>query len=72
MGRGGPFRDDYPTRDGTCVRDYIHVTNLADAHVAGLRYLFAGGVSNAFNLGTESGTSVLGIIEAVERVSGNH
>lgn len=65
------FGDDFATADGTCVRDYIHVADLADAHVLALRYLLAGGASEIFNLGTETGTSVNGIIDAVQRISGN-
>ncbi|WP_439814796.1 UDP-glucose 4-epimerase GalE [Zavarzinia sp. CC-PAN008] len=61
---------DYPTPDGTAVRDYIHVQDLAEAHVAALAYLQAGGGSGAFNLGTGSGTSVRQIVEAVERAAG--
>ncbi|MGK9231085.1 UDP-glucose 4-epimerase GalE [Inquilinus limosus] len=62
--------DDYPTPDGTCVRDYIHVADLADAHVRALRYLLAGGSSRAFNLGTGTGHTVREVIAAVERVTG--
>jgi UDP-arabinose 4-epimerase len=65
------FGDDFDTADGTCVRDYIHVSDLADAHVLALRHLLAGGANEVINLGTETGTSVNGIIGAVERVSGN-
>lgn len=59
---------DYPTKDGTAVRDYIHVTDLAAAHVAALRYLIAGGSSNVVNLGTGNGYSVREVISAVERI----
>ncbi|MGK9164853.1 UDP-glucose 4-epimerase GalE [Inquilinus limosus] len=62
--------DDYPTPDGTCIRDYIHVADLADAHVRALRYLLAGGPSRAFNLGTGTGHTVREVIAAVERVTG--
>ena len=62
--------DDYPTPDGTCLRDYIHVTDLADAHVRALRRLEAGGASQSYNLGTERPTSVLEVVAAVERVTG--
>ncbi|MCI4645756.1 MAG: UDP-glucose 4-epimerase GalE [Hyphomonadaceae bacterium] len=65
------FGDDFDTRDGTCVRDYIHVMDLADAHKRALDYLAAGGESNVFNLGTGTGTTVMEIVEAVERVSGS-
>jgi len=64
------FGTDYPTPDGTCIRDYIHVTDLADAHVRSLEYLAGGGDSIALNLGTGSGRSVLEIIQAVESVTG--
>ncbi|MEM0986270.1 MAG: UDP-glucose 4-epimerase GalE [Pseudomonadota bacterium] len=64
------FGDDFDTRDGTCVRDYIHVADLADAHARALKYLSEGGASNVFNLGTGTGTTVQEIVEAVERVSG--
>ena len=64
------FGDDFDTRDGTCVRDYIHVMDLADAHLRALYYLQDGNASNVFNLGTGTGTTVMEIVEAVERVSG--
>jgi UDP-glucose-4-epimerase GalE len=63
------FGDDYPTTDGTCIRDYIHVTDLADAHVAGLEYLSKGD-SAAINLGTGQGHSVKQVVDAVERITG--
>lgn len=62
--------DDYPTADGTAVRDYIHVADLADAHVAALRHLLAGGASLQLNLGTGRGHSVRDVIQCVERVTG--
>ncbi len=65
----GIFGTDYPTPDGTAVRDYVHVTDLADAHLAGLRYLFAGGDSLACNLGTGRGHSVREVVRAIERVT---
>jgi len=65
------FGDDYPTPDGTCVRDYIHVTDLAEAHVKALAYLRSGGSSIALNLGTGSGHSVNEVIAAVETITGN-
>lgn len=65
------FGDDFDTRDGTCVRDYIHVMDLADAHRRALDYLLAGGDSNVFNLGTGTGTTVMEIVEAVNTVSGS-
>src|ERR1700688_4108533 len=61
---------DYPTPDGTAVRDYIHVTDLADAHVRALRELLAGGASDTLNLGTGVGHSVRTIVAAVERITG--
>jgi len=73
LGRRGPvqvFGDDYPTPDGTCIRDYIHVDDLADAHVRALRYLIDGGPSIALNVGTGVGSSVRDVISTTERVSG--
>jgi UDP-glucose-4-epimerase GalE len=64
------FGDDYPTPDGTCLRDYIHVTDLADAHVRALGALAATGQSAVYNLGTGVPTSVREVIAAVERVTG--
>ena len=64
------FGTDYDTPDGTCVRDYIHVTDLARAHVAALRYLEAGGRSEVFNCGYGHGYSVLEVLDAVKRVAG--
>lgn len=61
---------DYHTPDGTCIRDYVHVSDLADAHVKALAALKAGGPSGAFNLGTNRGHSVRAIIEAVEQATG--
>jgi len=68
--RLGVFGNDFATPDGTAVRDYIHVTDLAAAHVLALRALLAGRPSDVINLGTESGHSVLEIIKAVEKVTG--
>jgi UDP-glucose 4-epimerase len=65
------FGTDYPTPDGTAIRDYIHVSDLADAHVLGLRLLEDGGKSEVFNLGNGSGFSVRNVIETAERVTGN-
>jgi UDP-glucose 4-epimerase len=65
------FGADYDTADGTAVRDYVHVLDLADAHVAALRRLLDGGSSEAFNLGTGQGTTVLELLEAVARVCGD-
>jgi UDP-glucose 4-epimerase len=64
------FGSDYPTPDGTCVRDYIHVTDLSRAHLAALRHLRQDGGSDVFNCGYSRGFSVLEVIEAVKRVSG--
>ena len=64
------FGTDYDTPDGTAVRDYIHVTDLGDAHLRALNYLLEGGENIAFNLGTGQGHSVREVIESVERVSG--
>ena len=64
------FGTDYDTDDGSCVRDYIHVYDLATAHLLALQYLEAEGKSDFFNLGNEKGTSVLEVVEAVKRVTG--
>jgi UDP-glucose 4-epimerase len=65
------FGDDYPTRDGTCVRDYVHVSDLARAHVAALETLDRGEIDHtAFNLGSGTGSSVREVIEAGERITG--
>lgn len=64
------FGDDYDTRDGTAVRDYVHVLDLADAHILALRHLLGGGEAVMFNLGTGHGTTVREMIAGVERVSG--
>jgi len=64
------FGNDYPTRDGTCERDYIHVADLAEAHVKALEYLIKNGQSDVFNLGTEKGTTVLELIQTAEKVWG--
>ena len=64
------FGTDYPTEDGTAVRDYVHVSDLAEAHVATLQHLLSGGESISANLGTGHGASVREVITAVERVSG--
>ncbi|NTG47587.1 UDP-glucose 4-epimerase GalE [Agrobacterium rhizogenes] len=63
------FGSDYDTRDGTCVRDYIHVLDLADAHVRAVEYLLRGGESVALNLGTGTGTTVKELLGAIETVS---
>jgi UDP-glucose-4-epimerase GalE len=64
------FGDDYDTPDGTCIRDYIHVSDLAEAHVFALEHLLKGGSSDVFNVGTGSGHSVKEVLAAVERVTG--
>jgi len=64
------FGDDYPTPDGTCLRDYVHVADLADAHVRALEKLESGGASGFYNVGTERPTSVRDVLGAVERVTG--
>ncbi|MCY7483884.1 UDP-glucose 4-epimerase GalE [Paenibacillus alvei] len=64
------FGSDYPTPDGTCIRDYIHVSDLADAHVLAVEYLRGGGRSDVFNLGSGNGFSVLEVIQTAERVTG--
>jgi UDP-glucose-4-epimerase GalE len=64
------FGTDYPTPDGTAIRDYIHVADLSAAHVAAIRYLLNGGENVALNLGTGTGNSVLEVVQTVEKVSG--
>ncbi len=64
------FGQDYPTADGTPIRDYIHVVDLAQAHVLAIRRLLAGGDSGIFNVGTGEGVSVMQILDAAERVMG--
>jgi len=66
------YGTDYPTPDGTCIRDYIHVSDLAYAHVLGLKYLLAGGESNVLNLGNGQGFSVRQVIDTAARVTGCH
>lgn len=63
------FGDDYETKDGTCIRDYIHVNDLADAHIRALQYLYDGNPSDVFNLGNGEGYSVLEIINAAKEVT---
>ncbi len=65
------FGQDYETTDGTCIRDYIHVTDLVDAHLLALDYLMKGGESDIFNLGSNNGYSVLEMIEAAREVTGH-
>jgi UDP-glucose 4-epimerase/UDP-arabinose 4-epimerase len=64
------FGDDYATPDGTCVRDYVHVSDLASAHLLAVERLLAGGESGIFNAGTGRGYSVLEVIRAAEKVTG--
>ncbi len=64
------FGDDYPTPDGTCIRDYIHVADLGDAHIRALNYLQQGSDSTHINLGNGQGYSVLEVIETARRVTG--
>ena len=64
------YGDDYPTADGTCVRDYIHVTDLGTAHVAAINHLLSGCSSEVFNLGTGQGSSVLEVVELVMKTTG--
>ena len=65
------FGTDYPTPDGTCIRDYIHVTDLAQAHILALDYLLGGGENNVFNLGNGVGFSVNEVIEVARAVTGH-
>jgi len=64
------FGGDYDTPDGTCIRDYVHVNDLAEAHVLALEYLLSGGPSDQFNVGTGAGHSVLEMVRVVEAVTG--
>jgi UDP-glucose-4-epimerase GalE len=64
------YGDDYETADGTCIRDYIHVSDIADAHILALEYLLSGGSSCALNLANTQGYSVLDVIQVAQRVSG--
>ena len=63
------YGNDYPTQDGTCIRDYIHVLDLADAHVLAVRHLAAGGNSRCYNLGSERGFSVREVVETAKKVT---
>ena len=65
------FGNDYPTKDGTCVRDYIHVTDLAQAHILAVRYLMNGGESDIFNLGNGVGFTVQEVIDVARKVTGD-
>ena len=64
------YGNDYPTKDGTCLRDYVHVNDIADAHLRALKYLLSGGKSGPMNLGTGRGYTVNEVISAVENVTG--
>ncbi|HWP57777.1 MAG TPA: UDP-glucose 4-epimerase GalE [Candidatus Acidoferrales bacterium] len=64
------FGGDYPTEDGTCVRDYVHVSDLATAHVLALEWLVQGGASETFNLGTGQGYTVMQVLERARRITG--
>lgn len=64
------FGEDYPTSDGTCVRDYIHIEDLASAHLAALEYLGSGGKSDLFNCGYGRGASVKEVVDTVKKISG--
>jgi UDP-glucose 4-epimerase len=64
------YGDDYPTSDGTCIRDYIHVLDLATAHVAALDHLAGGGANEIFNVGTGVGHSNWDVINTLKRISG--
>ncbi len=64
------FGTDYDTADGTCVRDYVHICDLADAHILAMRYLLNGGESTSFNLGNGNGYSVRDVIEVARKVTG--
>ena len=66
------FGDDYDTPDGSCIRDYIHVSDLADAHILALRALEKGSATTAYNLGNGQGFSVREVIKAAEEVTGLH
>lgn len=74
LGQVGPLQlhgDDYPTPDGTCIRDYVHVCDLADAHARALRWMDAHDGAHVYNLGTEQGSSVLQVLAAVRRITGH-
>ena len=64
------FGTDYPTPDGTCIRDYIHVSDLADAHILGLEYLLSENESNVFNLGNGQGFSIKDVIQTAKEITG--
>ena len=64
------YGNDYPTKDGTCIRDYVHVEDLAEGHRLAIEYLQQGGLSRAFNLSNDEGFSIIEVIESVKRVTG--
>src|SRR5258706_8210163 len=64
------FGDDYPTPDGTCIRDYIHVVDLAEAHIVAVESLLGGGPTDRFNAGTSQGHSIPEVVNAVEEMTG--
>lgn len=64
------FGNDYETKDGTCIRDYVHVVDLVEAHIQALEYLIEGNESNIFNLGSEQGYSVKEIIDVAQEITG--
>jgi UDP-glucose 4-epimerase len=64
------FGNDYNTPDGTCIRDYIHIEDLIDAHILALKYLKNGGKSDVFNLGTGTGFSNMQVVEAARKITG--
>jgi UDP-glucose-4-epimerase GalE len=73
LGQSGPlqvFGTDYPTSDGTAIRDYVHVVDLSDAHIKALEYLEHGGSSTVVNIGTGVGSSVMEVLSAAERITG--
>ena len=65
------FGNDYDTRDGTCIRDYVHVTDLASAHVKALEYITSKNESLTVNLGSETGTSVTEMVDAARKITGH-
>ena len=65
------FGEDYPTKDGTCIRDYIHVCDLAQAHILALDHLMAGGENEVFNLGNGVGFTVKEVIDVARKVTGH-
>jgi UDP-glucose 4-epimerase len=64
------YGNDYPTKDGTCVRDYVNVEDLAGAHILALEYLSEGGATDVFNIGTNDGSTVMEVLKECENVTG--